>query len=117
MEDANKEYDELQIQLRLVLMKLDQVLDRIDYIYTPITTRWLSEEKTMKVLNLTQRGMEELRQKQILRTSSATGRNFLYYVPHIENYIYDNSGVKRRRKNPNRLYKPKKTGKDGRKRD
>jgi hypothetical protein len=109
--------DELQDQLRLILMKLDLVLDRIDYIYTPITTRWLSEENTMKVLNLTKRGMEDLRQKQILRTSSATGRNFLYYVPDIENYIYDHSAVKRRRKNPNKLYKPKKPGKDGRKRE
>ena len=75
MEELQEE-DELQVQLRLIQTKLDLVLDRIDSIYTPITTKWLSEEKTMKVLNLTQRGMEDLRQKQISRTSSATGRNF-----------------------------------------
>ena len=116
MEDVQEE-DEIQIHLRLILMKLDLVLNRIDVIYTPIRTRWLSEENTMKVLNLTKRGMEDLRQKQIIRTSSATGRNFLYYVPDIENYIYDHSAVKRRRKNPNRLYKPKKPGKKGTKGD
>ena len=75
MEELQEE-DELQVQHRLIQTKLDLVLDRIDSIYTPITTKWLSEEKTMKVLNLTQRCMEDLRQKKISRTSSATERNF-----------------------------------------
>ena len=95
-----QDQDDVQDRLRLILMKLDLVLDRIDTIYTPIQTKWLSEENTMKVLNLTQRGMADLRQKQILRTSSATGRNFLYYIPDVENYLYDHSAVRKRRKNP-----------------
>jgi len=95
-----QDQDDIHDRLRLILMKLDLVLERIDTIYTPIQTKWLSEENTMKVLNLTQRGMADLRQKQILRTSSATGRNFLYYIPDVENYLYDHSAVRKRRKNP-----------------
>ena len=93
-----QDQDDVQDHLRLILMKLDLVLNRIDTIYTPITTRWLTEEQTMKILNLKKRAMEDLRSKHVIRTSSATGRNFLYYIPDIENYIYDNSAVRKRRK-------------------
>ena len=97
-----QDQDDIQDSLRLIIMKIDLVLDRIDTIYTPIQTKWLSEENTMKVLNLTRRGMIELRSKQIIRTTSATGRNFLYYIPDVENYLYDHSAVRKRRKNPNK---------------
>jgi hypothetical protein len=115
MEELQEEDDELQIQLRLILTKLDLVLNRIDTIYTPITTRWLSEEQTMKILNLKKRAMEDLRSKHVIRTSSSTGRNFLYYIPDIENYIYDNSAVRKRRKNPNKHQKKGNSGEKGRK--
>lgn len=113
MEELQEQDDEIQIQLRLILVKLDLILDRIDLIYTPIKTRWLSEENTMKILNLNKRGMEDLRSKHVIRTGSATGRNFLYYIPDIENYIYDNSAVRKRRKNPNKHQKRGKSGEKG----
>jgi hypothetical protein len=118
MEDFRElAHQELLTGLEIIKMKLELVLEQMDKIYTPIKIRWLTEPQTMKILNLNKRGMEVLRSKHVIRTSSATGRNFLYYVPDIENYIYDHSAVKKRRKNPNRLYKKKKPGEDGRKRE
>ena len=108
-----QDQDDVQDHLRLILMKLDLVLNRIDTIYTPITTRWLTEEQTMKILNLKKTAMEDLRSKHVIRTSSATGRNFLYYIPDIENYIYDNSAVRKRRKNSNKHQKRGNSGEKG----
>jgi hypothetical protein len=41
----------------------------------------------------------DVRSKNLIRCSSATGRNFLYYKPDVDSYIYEYSGVKKRRKN------------------
>ena len=48
----------------------------------------------MQILNLTKRGMAEIRRKNLLRSSLATGRNFLYYKADVENYIFDHSVVR-----------------------
>jgi hypothetical protein len=93
---------EIHIQMDRIEKIVIDILETLKEQQFPISHKWLTEPQVMKVLNLTKRGMKTLRLSNQIRTSSATGRNFLYYRADVENYIYENSAVGRRRSNPNK---------------
>jgi hypothetical protein len=89
---------DLQIQLDRIEKTVIQILEAVNEERSPLSDKWLTEPQVMKILNLTKRGVSDLRRKNVFRVSTGTGRNFLYYKADIENYIYSNSAVGKRRK-------------------
>jgi hypothetical protein len=85
-------------QLDRIERTVIQILEAVNEERSPISDKWLTEPQVMKILNLTKRGVSDLRRKNVFRVSTGTGRNFLYYKADIENYIYSNSAVGKRRK-------------------
>jgi len=39
--------------------------------------------------------LADIRRKNLIRCSAATGRNFLYYKADVENYLYDHSAIRK----------------------
>ena len=89
---------DMHIQLDRIEKTVIQILETVKEERSPIDDKWLTGPQVMKMLNLTKRGLAELRRKNLVRASSATGRNFLYYKSDVERYIYDHSPVTKRRK-------------------
>jgi hypothetical protein len=75
-----------------------KILETLNSERPPADVKWLSELQAMQILNLSKRGIADIRRKNLIRCSSATGRNFLYYKPDLDRYVYEYSGVKRRKK-------------------
>ena len=98
MNDSNTQLDRIE---KAVI----QILEIVQNERSPIENKWLTEPQVMKILNLTVRGLAEIRRKNLIRCSSATGRNFKYYKADVEKYLYDYSSVKNRRKNSSKLDK------------
>ena len=90
---------DIHIQLDRIEITAIKILETVRKAQSSIDNKWLTEPQVMEMLNLTKRGMKALRKTNAVRTSSATGRNFLYYKSDVENYIFDNSAVSKRRKN------------------
>jgi len=88
---------ETDIQLDRIENMLTKILEIVKTDRLSIDIKWLTGPQVMKLLNLTKRGIGDLRRKNIFRVSSATGRNFLYYKSDVENYMFTNSGVSKRR--------------------
>ena len=86
----------IEARLDHIEKMLSLILDGMETTSNPIVDKWLTEPQVMKILNLTKRAMKDIRRKNEIRTSSATGRNFKYYKPDVERYLYDNSIVKKR---------------------
>ena len=89
---------ELEILLRIEdsLNRLGNVLEGMyNPVVTDIKSKWLTEHEVMTILNTTKRGMEKIRAKQVIRTSTPSGRNHKYYRPDVEKYLYDNSAVRK----------------------
>lgn len=74
---------------------LTQVLESLNT-RAIVHDKWLTEPQVMEILNLTKRAMRDIRKKNQIRTSSATGRNFKYYKADVEHYLYDHSVIKKR---------------------
>jgi hypothetical protein len=91
MEDMNN------TQLDRIEKTVTEILKTVKMDRFPIDIKWLTEPQVMKLLNLTKRAMKDIRRKNVIRTSSATGRNFLYYKSDVENYMFENSVVNKRR--------------------
>jgi hypothetical protein len=89
---------EIHLQLDRIEKTVIDILELVKEERSPIYIKWLTGPQVMKLLNLTKRGLAELRRKNIIRASSATGRNFLYFKADVERYIYDHSSVTKRRK-------------------
>lgn len=91
----------LEARLERIERMLSQLLDSVDNnnAVNSLNEKWLTEPQVMSLLNLTKRGIKTLRLSNKIRTSSATGRNFKYYRADVENYLFDHSAVRKRRKN------------------
>jgi hypothetical protein len=96
MEDMNN------AQLDRIEDVVKEILEVVKEERLPIADKWLTEPQVMKILNLSKRSMKRLRLSNKIRTSSATGKNFLYFRADVENYIYDNSVIAKRRRNQNK---------------
>ena len=68
---------DIHIQLDRIEKTIAQILDTVQEERSPIDNKWLTEPQVVKVLNLTKRGIKGLRKQNKIRTSTATGRNFL----------------------------------------
>lgn len=88
---------ELEARLNRIEQMLFELLDLTHGKQTlPMTDKWLTEPQVMQILNLSKRGVSDLRRNNKIRASSATGRNFRYYKPDVEKYLYENSTVRKR---------------------
>jgi hypothetical protein len=96
---------DIHIHLDRIEKTVIQILDTVKEERSPIDNRWLPEPQAMKILNRTKRGMKDLRTRNIVRTSTATGRNFLYYKSDLENFIFDHSAVRKKKNYPNQARK------------
>jgi hypothetical protein len=88
---------DIQVQLDRIEKTTNKILETLNSERPPADVKWLSELQAMQLLNLSKRGIADIRRKNLIRCSSATGRNFLYYKPDLERYVYEYSGVKRRK--------------------
>jgi hypothetical protein len=89
---------DIHIQLDRIEKTVIQILETVKEERSPIETKWLTEPQVIKLLNVTKRKLAGIRKKNIIRCSSATGRNFLYYKTDVERYIYDHSPINKRNK-------------------
>lgn len=89
---------DIQVQLDRIEQMTTKILETLQAERPPLDVKWLSEAQAMQILNLSKRGIADIRRKNLIRCSSATGRNFLYYKPDLDKYIYDYSGVRKPRK-------------------
>lgn len=89
---------EIKDQLDRIEKTVLQILKAFQENRSPISDKWFTEPQEMKIFNLSKRKMKDIRRKNVIRVSSATGRNFLNYRADVENYIYDHSAVRRHRK-------------------
>ena len=94
--------EDKQTQVDRIEKTVTEILETVKLGRLPIDVKWLTEPQVMELLNLSKRGMRSLRKKNAIRTSSTTGRNFLYYKSDVENYMFSNSAVNKRRINPNK---------------
>jgi hypothetical protein len=90
---------DIQVQLNRIEKAINKILETLQNERSPIDVKWLSEQQAMQILNLSKRGIAKIRKKNLIRCSSATGRNFLYYKADVESYLFDHSAVTKRRKN------------------
>ena len=90
---------DVELQLYKIEKAVIRILEIVSEKQSLLENKWLTEPQVMQILNVSKRGIAEIRRKHAVRTSSATGRNFLYYKADVENYMFDNSGVRKRRKN------------------
>lgn len=90
------------IDLETRLLRIENMLTEVmqcmkGHHVSPVETKWLTEPDTMRILNLSKRAISDIRRKNLIRVSSATGRNFKYYKADVENYLYDHSEISKRR--------------------
>lgn len=90
--------NDISIQLDRIEKTVTQILEIVSEERLPISDKWFTERQVMKILNFSKRRMKQLRRENVIRVSTATGRNFLHYKADVENYIYDHSSVRNRRK-------------------
>ena len=89
---------DFQVKFDRLENTVNKILEILQSERPPSDVKWLSEAQAMQILNLSKRGIADIRRKNLIRCSSATGRNFLYYKPDLDKYIYDYSGVRKSRK-------------------
>ena len=87
----------VETRLDRIELMLSQLIKSIDGKNKSAYDNWLTEPEVMEILNLTKRAMRDIRKKNQIRTSSATGRNFKYYRADVDNYLYENSAITKRR--------------------
>ena len=56
--------------------------------------RWITEEETMMLTNLSKRSLQRKRKKGEFNYSTATGRKIKYLRKDVEAYLDDNSSIK-----------------------
>ena len=88
---------DIQVQLDRIEKTTNKILETLAIERSPIDTNWLTEPQAMQILNLSKRGLAGIRRKNLIRCSSATGRNILYYKSDIENYLYDHSAIDKKK--------------------
>jgi|KBSSwiStaDraftv2_1062776.scaffolds.fasta_scaffold66045_1 hypothetical protein len=94
----------LKVQSPIAIVQSDriekiviEILEKLKDERTPLADKWLTESQVLKILNVGKKSLQRIRLSNKIRFSSATGRKFLYYKADVENYIYDNSSVIRRK--------------------
>ena len=87
--------EEILYQLNRIEYKIDQLLELLEERDSPDATRWLPEARVMYLLSLSKRTLARLRSQGVFRTSSATGKKIKYYRVDVENYLYENSSVRK----------------------
>ena len=64
-----------------------------------VTDKWLSETQVKETLFVGADTLYNLRRKNILRASSATGRKLKYFRTDVEQYLLDHSSITRKEYN------------------
>ena len=82
---------------------LEKLVEQIHFAITRNTNnihnKWMSESEVRTLLDVGVDTMYKIRRDSLIRTSSATGRNFKYFTVDVEQYLLDHSPISRKEYN------------------
>ena len=91
------------MKLQHRLLHLEKLVEQIHFAITHNTNnihnKWMSESEVRALLEVGVATMYKIRRDSIIRTSSATGKNFKYFAPDVERYLLEHSAVSRKEYN------------------